>query len=128
MKKPFSNSGAVMPPNKMVMCCGCYRLMAKDGKPLAKMRQGPHGLEPVSEVGEDDLACFRTKEECDEGARKAGWKAEGGNHRCPDCVRELEQSDRYGAYVERTEDGGFRFFRTKEEATNGAEGVKLSKS
>ena len=99
-----------------VMCCGCFRMMAPDGKPLAGMRLKNGVPEPVSGITADDIAWFASNAECDEAAKKHGWTVEdreGPNHRCPDCIRaaELERSpysghvERRGAYVNREDLG-----------------------
>jgi hypothetical protein len=76
---------------------------------------GKYGVpEPVSEVTADDIAWFSSNEECDEAAKKHGWRVEdreGPNHRCPDCIRAEQQEasashvERRGAYVSREDLG-----------------------
>jgi hypothetical protein len=94
-----------------VMCCGCYRMMAPDGKLLAGMRTGKGGVpEPIAEVTAEDFAWFSSKEAADEAAKRAGWRTEdreGPNHRCPDCIAVAEEEvsrgrlARRGAYINR---------------------------
>lgn len=60
-------------------CCGCDRLMDKDGKPWEL--KGKSGID-VGAV----IAAFDTKAEADQFASDHGWRAEGGDHRCPKCV------------------------------------------
>jgi hypothetical protein len=101
---------------KGVMCCGCYRMMAPDGKPLTALRKGPMGFpEPMGEIGPDDIAWFATNEEADEAAKRFGWRTEdrkGPNHRCPDCIAVenlykpnpyTEMVENRGAYIDRDE-------------------------
>lgn len=105
------------------MCCGCYRMMAPDGKPLAGMRMNAQGIpEPLAKVTAEDIAWFSSKDEGNEAAAHFGWSTEdreGPNHRCPDCIaaekrerrKEREQAayagqvERRGAFVNREDLG-----------------------
>lgn len=60
-----------------IMCCGCRRVMSEDGEPIDRTDEAP-------------IATFPTKPEADAFAGEHHWKAEDGNHRCPDCVAEEE--------------------------------------
>jgi hypothetical protein len=67
-------------------CCGCDRLMDKDGGVV------PRGTSAIqlSEVA----ASFDTKQEADRFAEEHGWRtadAEGINHRCPECVNAAQE-------------------------------------
>ncbi len=94
-----------------VMCCGCNRMMAPDGKPLTAMAVMRGVRKPSGPVKPADIAWFSTKKECDTAAKGFGWRAENGNHRCPECVAEESKSpyagmvEGHGAYI-RKEDLG----------------------
>ncbi len=78
-----------------VICCGCNRMMGVDHKPIRIIPGG----EPRAEF----FAWFESKKLADEAAKKAGWRAEDGNHRCPDCVKKRKASapsPRVGGYVD----------------------------
>lgn len=95
----------------LLMCCGCSRFMGVDGKPLefGRLDKTPGAVKftPTNPAATAEMfAAFDSKEVLDESARKAGWRAEDGNHRCPDCQRdEFRDSGRRGAYVDRRELG-----------------------
>ena len=75
-----------------IACCGCNRMMGATFKPIT----------PTFDLRIDIFAWFESKELAEEAANKAGWRAEEGNHRCPDCVKKEKQapSPRVGGYVD----------------------------
>lgn len=94
-----------------VMCCGCQRLLAKDGTligdPLPSDAGGffslPALIERVSKLRTDGLAEFQTKEAADASAQAFGWSVKDpdgtSNHRCPAC-RKAAPITRKGAYID----------------------------
>src|SRR5437868_3406367 len=77
------------------MCCGCYRLMGKDGKPISVCR------DKGGFISWSDTAEFPNAKAADQSAEKAGWQVkdkEGPNHRCPDCAAKAKTKGR-GAIV-----------------------------
>ena len=100
-------------PSCCVMCCGCQRLMDNEGK--ASIPFAPRGIIDVN-FGPDpetfvpnpyiSARVFSNHEDADTEARKVGWSALDGNHRCPECaLRELEarseqRESRVGAYID----------------------------
>jgi hypothetical protein len=92
-----------------VMCCGCFRVMGEDGKPIGKPSIGPVRLDQLAKHFKHlkgTAASFRSRAAADEGAGNFFWRAEGGNHRCPDCIAEEERtrqfwrSEQHGDYIE----------------------------
>lgn len=92
-----------------VMCCGCLRLLGKDGE-LLGTRSEDGGATDLGRLAErfKDLqviaASFETKSDCDKAAFVHGWtvKDPGGrpNHRCPDCRLAQPETERSGAYID----------------------------
>ena len=84
----------------MVGCCGCGRLLAKDGTLTQKVLDGGTFDMAALRNAENTAQYFATRYECDEAALKSGWSVKGGNHRCPDCDYRDDQP--IGMYVEVT--------------------------
>jgi hypothetical protein len=102
-----------------VKCCGCDRLMTRDGSPGQRY---PTSFLEVKGKGKGKgsrqkavfvpgrnltpeeaglIADFQTKADADSFARKHGWQTEdpdGENHRCPECLRSEMEAPR-GAHV-----------------------------
>jgi hypothetical protein len=73
----------------VVMCCGCRAILGKNGK-LVKHAGGIVQLDVPSFfanfTGGELCAEFQNVDEANAAARKAGWRVEDGNHRCPECL------------------------------------------
>lgn len=93
-----------------VMCCGCQRLLSKEGKLIGeKLMDGgiikiPELIARLSQLRAEDLAEFPNFEECDKAALAAGWTVEDPdgtpNHRCPECRICESAPERTGAYID----------------------------
>lgn len=92
-----------------VVCCGCARMLAKDGTLLGE-KADYNGLIDMQELaarmisqGENRYADFPTHEDADKFASVHGWstKDPGGksNHRCPECRLDKPKTKRSGAFV-----------------------------
>lgn len=108
------------PPLKpwMVLCCGCYRLMDRDGKPWAPRPLDADPKSGVVPIGH--IADFATHAEADQFAKGHGWQIAdeaGPNHRCPDCLKESEakRGRGRGAYVTREWLNEIGWFERKEQ-------------
>ncbi len=78
--------------NWAVMCCGCFRILLKDGRAAE--------FNPAK--GEPNAKDFPTAKSADAFARKHGWTVEDGNHRCLQCSERNEaeaEPVRRGAYL-----------------------------
>jgi hypothetical protein len=90
--------------NYAVMCCGCGRMMNKDGKPGVVLLDVQTGI--MNYIGRDeDVAEFEMPEEADSAATANGWSVhdtKGPNHRCPSCAEKEKgepRLERRGAYI-----------------------------
>lgn len=108
-------------PNLAVVCCGCFRVLGKDGSLLGERHQFgglvdmPTIIKWFSKV-DLDPAKFIGRVDADKEARRNGWEvmdSDGlANHRCPECVRDQPRTGRsqqVGCYLEwpiRREDDG----------------------
>ena len=91
------------------MCCGCLRLLGKDGKTIGEPFKGG-GAVNLSELAarfsglREAARDFSTKEECDHAALAAGWTVKDPdgipNHRCPGCKLIPPDTYRSGAYID----------------------------
>jgi hypothetical protein len=77
----------------MVMCCGCGRLLNKDGSTGVQIAfDGVLNYATFCNFTDEQkkvIADFDTKQEADAAAVKAGWAVEdreGPNHRCAKCL------------------------------------------
>jgi hypothetical protein len=84
-----------------VGCCGCGRLLKKDGSLTVAVvsRSGVLDLGALDLVRED-LASFDVKSECDSFALAHGFSVRDGNHRCPECTRIDPLPERRGMYID----------------------------
>ena len=95
-----------------IMCCGCLRLLAKNGGLIGKPNRG-RGVISILElstmfqdIDHSEVAIFESDDVAgaDKFAKKYGWSVVDGDHRCPEC-RRGEQSKEYavpqrtGAYL-----------------------------
>ena len=81
----------------MVLCCGCGRLLVKDGTAINLPFAG--GV-----ISTAVMADFATPKEADEFAASHGWQVndtKGPNHRCPECRSRKRRGKHRGAYVTR---------------------------
>lgn len=98
-----------------VMCCGCLRLLGKNGELIGE-RSFTGGVIDIQALIDhfkllklrEQVADFESKEKCDEAALAHGWTVTdpdgSSNHRCPDC--RLPESwnaagfERRGGYID----------------------------
>jgi predicted RNA-binding Zn-ribbon protein involved in translation (DUF1610 family) len=90
-----------------VMCCGCLRLLGKNGELLGDPSKDG-GLVDISAICKrfaemkETAAAFSTKQEADGTATSYGWQVwyEKGkaNHRCPNCQE--SPTERIGAFFD----------------------------
>jgi hypothetical protein len=83
-----------MPKPFLVGCCECGSLLMKDGSKSESIftADGLLNMDRLSRLA-SVAADFDTCAEADETAKKAGWRADNRNHRCPDCAAKKEWRD-----------------------------------
>jgi hypothetical protein len=93
-----------------VMCCGCLRLLGKNGELLGEI-SSDGGLIDIMQICKrfegmkETAATFETKVDADGTAISNGWtvsyKADGkSDHRCPNCQVDEPETERRGAYFD----------------------------
>jgi hypothetical protein len=91
-----------------VMCCGCLRLLGKDGAMLGARSQNGGRID-VAELIErfknfEGMAFTGTPQEADFVALANGWQVRTSSgkpdHRCPDCIEEDPETERSGGYFD----------------------------
>ena len=86
----------------MILCCGCGRLLKKDGTTTVRLMHGGALDCDAMDAARDSIASFDTKTEADKAAQSAGWSIQdqyGPNHRCPACDYLPTEVQTRGAYV-----------------------------